>query len=114
MKTKLSVVLLVLFVATLFLCFGCATGKTKEMMAEDYQKMSNDDLLRYYYRLNDEIDSQEKSSSGPAFGFGIGGFGHHGGAGVGVGSGGGGTTADELRARRVDVKMELKKRNLTP
>lgn len=114
MKMKLNVVLLVLFVAALLLSFGCAGGKTKEMIAEDYQKMSNDDLLRYYYRLNDEIDSQEKSSSGPSFGIGIGGIGRGVGGGVGVGGGGGGTTADELRARRVDVKMELKKRNLTP
>lgn len=114
MKMKRNVVLLVLFVVAALFLFGCATGKTKEMMAEDYQKMSNDDLLRYYYRLNDEIDSQEKSSSGPAFGIGIGGMGRGMGGGVGVGGGGGGTTADELRARRVDVKMELKKRNLTP
>ena len=114
MKRKLSVVLLVFFVAALFLCFGCATGKTKELIAEDYQKMSNDDLLRYYYRLNDEIDSQEKSSSGPAFGIGIGGMGRGMGGGVGVGGGGTGTVAEDLRARRIDVKMELKKRNLTP
>jgi hypothetical protein len=75
--------------------------------------MSNDDLLRYYYRLNDEIESQEKQS-GPQVGIGIGGIGGHVGGDLGVGTGSEGYTAEDLRARRVDVRMELNKRKLTP
>ncbi|KIE17354.1 hypothetical protein DS62_04115 [Smithella sp. SC_K08D17] len=86
------------------------------MFNEDYKKMSNENILRYYYSLNDEIERQEKQS-GPQFGIGIGGFGgHHGGVGGGAGvtTGGSGYTADDLRARRIDVLMELKRRGLNP
>jgi hypothetical protein len=112
MKIKQNLILLLLVFAVVFFVFGCA-DKTKELLAEDYQKMSNDDLLRYYYRLNDEIEKQEKQS-GPQVGVGIGGFGRHTGGGVGVSSGATGYTAEELRARRIDVRMELKKRGLVP
>lgn len=105
------VVLCLLFTAVVFV-LGCA-GSSKELLAEDYKKMDNENLLRYYYRLNDEIERQEKQS-GPQFGFGIGGFGSQTGGGVGVSTGGSGYTADDLRARRIDVRMELKKRGLNP
>ncbi len=91
---------------------GCA-GNSKELLAENYKAMNNEDLLRYYYRLNDEIERQEKQS-GPAFSLGIGSFGSGVGGGAGIGTGGTGYTADDLRARRIDVRMELKKRNLNP
>jgi hypothetical protein len=112
MKMKRNVVLLVLIVAAIGLAFGCADN-SKALLGEDYLKMSNDDLQRYYYRLNDEIESQEKQS-GPQVGIGIGGIGGHIGGGIGVGTGGRGYTAEDLRARRVEVRMELKKRGLTP
>jgi len=75
--------------------------------------MNNEDLLRYYYNLNDEIERQEKQSV-PQFGIGIGGFGHHTAGGVGVSTGGSGYTSDDLRTRRVDVRLELQKRGITP
>lgn len=112
MKTKNTLILMLLAVTTVFLLLGCA-DKTKDLLAEDYKKMTNDDLLRYYYRLNDEIESQEKQS-GPQVGIGVGGFGRHVGGGVGVATGATGYTATELRERRIDVRMELKKRGLTP
>lgn len=112
MKTRETIILAMLIVVALFLVFGCA-NKTKELLAEDYQKMSNDDLLRYFYRLNDEIERIEKQS-GPQVSIGIGGFGSHTGGGVGVSSGSTGYTAEELRARRIDVRMDLKKRGLVP
>ncbi|HOS08504.1 MAG TPA: hypothetical protein PL134_05850 [Smithellaceae bacterium] len=113
MKRKQNFVLFLLIVTAVFFIFGCAADNTSELIAEDYKKMTNDDLLRYYYRLNDEIEKQEKQS-GPQVGIGIGGFGRHTGGGVGVSSGATGYTAEELRARRIDVRMELKKRGLTP
>ena len=112
MKTKNTFMLMLLAVTAVFLILGCA-DKTKYLLAEDYKKMTNDDLLRYYYRLNDEIESQEKQS-GPQVGIGVGGFGRHAGGGVGVSTGATGYTATELRERRIDVRMELKKRGLTP
>jgi len=76
-------------------------------------KMGNEDLLRYFYRLDDEIQRQEMPQ-GPEVGFGIGTFGHHSGIGLGIGTGSLGYTADELRKRRIDVRLELKKRGLNP
>jgi hypothetical protein len=110
-----NITLLFFVLSTVLFVLGCAAN-SKEMLAENYKAMNNEDLLRYYYRLNDEIERQEKQS-GPAFSVGVGGFGgHHGGVGggAGVSTGGSGYTADDLRARRIDVKLELQKRKLTP
>jgi hypothetical protein len=106
-----ATILLLIFMAVFFV-LGCA-GKSTALLAEDYKAMSNDNLLRYYYTLNDEIERQEKQSS-PQFGIGIGGFGHGVGSGASVNTGGSGYTADDLRARRIDVKLELKRRGLNP
>jgi hypothetical protein len=112
MKTKKNIALLLLFIGTIFFLAGCA-DKTKELLAEDYKKMNNERLLEYFYQVNDEIEKQEKSS-GPSVGIGVGGFGHHTGGGVGVSSGGTGYTAEELRTRRIELRLELKRRNLNP
>jgi hypothetical protein len=112
MKIKRNIVLLFLIVAAIFLIWGCAE-RSKELLAEDYKKMGNEDILRYYYSLNDEIERQEKQP-GPQVGIGIGGFGGGMGGGVGVSSGASGYTADDLRARRIDVRLELQRRNLNP
>lgn len=101
-----------LYLQLCFLFWGCA-GNSKALLAENYKAMNNENLLRYYYSINDEIDRQEKQS-GPQFGVGIGGFGRGVGGGAGVSTGGSGYTADDLRARRIDVKLELQKRKLTP
>lgn len=110
MKTKIAMGVLAVMMAMILL--GCAS-KSTEILAEDFIKMNNDQLLEYFYRLNDEIEKQEKQS-GPSFGIGIGGVGRGVGGGVGVGTGGTGYTADDLRKRRVDVRMELKRRNINP
>lgn len=112
MKIKKQLALMLFMTAMMLFSSGCST-RTQELLAEDYLKMGNDDLLRYFYRLDDEIERQEKPA-GPEFGFGLGTFGHHSGFGIGVGTGTTGYTADELRKRRIDVRMELKKRGLNP
>ena len=114
MKRRQNILfLLALIIGSVFVFSACA-DKTKELMAEDYKKMTNERLLEYFYQVNDEIEKQEKSS-GPSVGIGLGGFGRHGvGGGVGVGTGGTGYTAEELRARRIELRLEMKKRNLTP
>jgi len=112
MTWRRCVVMIIVFLSTVFVASGCA-GRSKALLADDYLQMNNDDLLRYYYRLNDEIEKQEQPS-GPRFGIGVGGIGSSIGGGVGVGTGSRGYTAEDLRARRIEVKMELQKRGLTP
>jgi hypothetical protein len=112
MKMIRNVSMFLLIFTALVFVLGCA-GKSTELLAENYKAMNNENLLRYYYTLNDEIDRQEKQS-GPQFGIGVGGFGRGVGGGAGVSTGGSGYTADDLRARRIDVKLELKKRGLNP
>lgn len=115
MKMIRNVAILLFILSAVVFVLGCA-GNSKELLAENYKAMNNENLLRYYYSLNDEIERQEKQS-GPQFGIGIGGFGgHHGGVGGGAGvtTGGSGYTAEDLRARRIDVRLELQKRKLTP
>jgi len=112
MKIKQNIILTFLIIAAVFLVVGCA-NRSKELLAEDFKKMGNEDLLRYFYRLNDEIESQEKQS-GPQVGIGMGSFGGGVGGGVGVTTGGTGYTAEDLRARRIDVRLELKRRRLNP
>ena len=107
-----NITILFFILTAVFFVLGCA-GNSKELLVENYKAMNNEDLLRYYYKLNDEIERQEKQS-GPAFSIGFGTFGSGVGGGAGVGAGGSGYTADDLRARRIDVKMELQKRKLNP
>ena len=112
MNMKRKIVVLILMIAAVVFVFGCAE-RAKELLVEDYTKMNNEELLRYFYRLNDEIEKQERPQ-GPEIGFGFGTFGHGSGLGVGAATGTAGYTADDLRKRRVDVRMELQKRNLNP
>ena len=112
MKIKTAISLVLLFLFTAFLLCGCAS-QSKEILKEDYKAMSNDKLLEYFYRLNDEIEKQEKQT-GPSFGIGIGGFGRHAGGGVGVETGGTAYTVEDLRQRRIEVRMEMKRRNINP
>jgi hypothetical protein len=102
-KTKQHIALLLMIIGTILFITGCA-DKSKELLAEDYKKMTNERLLEYFYQVNDEIEKQEKSS-GPSVGFGVGGFGRGGGTGY---------TAEDLRARRIELRLEMKRRNLNP
>jgi len=110
MKRKLAIGILLVFAA--FIVAGCA-GQSKEILGEDYKAMTDEKILEYFYRLNDEIDKQEKQT-GPSIGIGVGGFGRGVGGGVGIGSGGTAYTAEDLRQRRVEVRMEMKRRNINP
>ena len=110
MKRKIA--LLIFVMAAVVFVLGCAE-RTKELLAEDYNKMNNEELLRYFYRLNDEIEKQEKPQ-GPEVGFGFGTFGSRTALGLGLGTSSAGYTADDLRKRRIDVRMELQRRGLNP
>jgi len=112
MKIKTNMIIGILMIFAVVIVAGCA-GQSKELLAEDYKKMNNEQILEYFYRLNDEIEKQEKQT-GPSFGVGVGGFGRGVGGGVGVGTGGTGYTADDLRERRIEIRMEMKRRNINP
>ena len=112
MNMKQKIAVLILMIAAVSFVLGCAE-RTKELLAEDYTKMNNEELLRYFYRLNDEIERQERPQ-GPEIGFGFGTFGHGSGLGVGAATGTAGYTADDLRKRRIDVRMEMQRRNVYP
>lgn len=112
MKIKINMSIGILMIFAVLIVSGCA-GQSKELLAEDYKKMNNEQILEYFYRLNDEIEKQEKQT-GPSFGVGVGGFGRGVGGGVGVGTGGTGYTADDLRERRIEIRMEMKRRNINP
>ena len=112
MQNNKKFIAFLLTIITVLFFWGCAE-KSKELLAENYTIMNNEELLRYFYSLNDEIEHQEKQQS-PQVSFGVGGLGSSGGAGVGVGLGGSGYAAEYLKARRIDIRIELKKRGLTP
>ena len=112
MRLKQNIVLSLLFFAAMVLIFGCA-NKTKELLAVNYHEMSDDDLLRYFYSLNDEIDRLERQP-GPQVGIGIGSYGRHSGGGIGISSGPVNSSTEELRKRRIEVLLALKKRGLEP
>ena len=112
MKTKRGVFLFVGMMLLIGFFLGCA-AKSTDLLAEDPKKMNNEQLLEYFYRLNDEIEKQEKQSA-PSFSVGLGTFGRGVGGGVGVGTGGTGYTAEDLRQRRIEVRMERRRRNINP
>jgi len=111
----------IILIALLFIIPGmllsCA-GTQEELLSKDYTKMSDDELLKYYYQLEDEIAKCENKSSGASVrvggGHGWGSHGGFGGVGVGVSKGIGGCDSEDLRNRRVDVRLALKKRGLNP
>ncbi len=102
-----------IFLMLAFLAGGCA-GQQKELLARDYMHMSDNELLKYYYRLSDEIDACMHRST-PSVGIGTG-FGIFRWLGLGVGVSKGISTCnpDKLRERRTDVRVELQHRGISP
>jgi uncharacterized membrane protein YgcG len=99
-------------------CAGKAT-RTQALLSTDYVAMSNDNLLLYYYQLEDQIVADERVSNDSSVSFGIGtglfSSGSHFGGGVGMSTGTGSHyTATELRDRRNAVRLELRKRGVDP
>ncbi len=95
------------------LLLGCAgTGRqTEELLQKDYRAMSNPELLTYYYQLNDQIARVERQATGTSVGLGV----NSGPVRVGVNQGiSRGVIADDLRARRNEVRGELTTRGVRP
>lgn len=109
--------LILLSIATLS---GCADhkAKTQELLAEDFLSLSNDDLILYYYKLEDQIEivEQKRRGSSISLGLGLGSFGRSSGGSGSVGLTTGSSQRDiatDLRDQRNKVKLELQHRNIT-
>ncbi|MEA3362992.1 MAG: hypothetical protein U9Q61_06940 [Thermodesulfobacteriota bacterium] len=121
-KNSLSLLGFTLLVLLLIgFLFGCAdhSARNQELLAENYHSLSNDNLILYYYKLEDQIDVVERRKSKPSFslGLGLGSFGHSSGGSAGVGVSTGGSSRDvatNLRDRRNEVKLELQHRGIIP
>lgn len=119
-KLLYLIIILLSLLLTGFLS-GCANhkAKTQELLAEDYHSLSNDNLILYYYKLEDQIEvvERKRKSSSISLGLGLGSFGHSSGGSGGIGVTTGGSKRDvatDLRDRRNQVKLELKHRGVTP
>lgn len=112
LNRKLKIAVLFFIIASVSIVLGCAE-RSKELLVEDYKNMNNEELLRYFYRMNDEIERQEKQQD-PQVSFGLGSSGLGPGIGAGVSTGNKEHTADELRARKIDIRLELNRRGLNP
>jgi hypothetical protein len=92
---------------------GCAphARRTAELLEQDYKTMNDEQLLHYYYQLNDQIARVERGQHGASVGVG------YGRAPVSIGVGTGvarGAVAEDLRDRRTQVRTELAMRDLRP
>jgi hypothetical protein len=92
---------------------GCA-GQQKELLAQDYMHMTDNELLTYYYQLSEEIDrcvnQSNRTSVGLGTGFGLGWLG----IGLGVSKAIPTCNADEMRQRKIAVRVELQHRGVNP
>ncbi|MBN1637164.1 MAG: hypothetical protein JW920_11650 [Deltaproteobacteria bacterium] len=96
----------------LLIC-GCA-GHSKELLSRDHSQMTDDEILTYFYELSDEIDRCENASNKTSVGIGTGlGLGWLG-IGLGLSQGVSACNPDELRQRRIEVRMELQHRGINP
>ncbi len=116
---QIGIILLVLL--SLGLLSGCAdhSAKNKELLTQDYQSFSDDDLTLYYYKLEDQISvvERERNSSSVSLGFIGSSYGSSSGSSGGIGVTASGDHPDDatnLRDRRNEVKLEMDKRSLKP
>lgn len=99
--------LLILTVA----CSGGTAGATRDLLAQDYRQMTDQELLSYRDRLEDQIVRVERPTGGTSVGVGVG----TGPVRIGVSQGvSRGNIADDLRERRIEVLEELRHRSLQP
>ncbi len=119
--TPKAFITILFVVLSLVLSSGCAGNKatTTELLAQDFRQLSDDDLTLYYYRIEDQIEVVERQRTGSSISLGIGrgSYSHRGGSRGGIGVTTGGSTqrvATDLRERRNQVKLEMKRRGITP
>lgn len=109
MRTAIALLISFLLLLTAA-CVGTG-ARTRDLLARDHQTMNDQELIAYYYQINDQIAREERSSTGTSVGLGVG----RGPIGVGISQGvSRGTVAEELRDRRNEVRTELTRRGLRP
>lgn len=110
MRTGILATLLLLLTLALSSCAGTG-ARTQELLERNYATMNDQELVAYYYQLNDQIARDERSSTGTSVGLGMG----RGPFGVGISQGvSRGRIAEDLRDRRNEVRAELSRRKLQP
>jgi len=107
------IIILFIVLSALLMVSGCA-GTGTGILDRDFTGMSDEELLKYYYQLEEEIAECERQSDRASVGIGTG-FGRRGiGFGFGISRDIADCNADALRERRVDVRLQLKKRGINP
>ncbi len=98
---------------------GCAASQSSNasfLLEQDYQTMSDQELITHEQELSDEIlRTTSSSNGGVSLGFGFGSWGRHSGVGVGVDQRLGSDTNQtnkELWQRREAVRAEMRTRGL--
>ena len=114
MKIEFTPVLrMAVAVLALLLLAGCAGvgARTQDLLSQDYHAMNDMEIQTYFYQLNDQIAREERAARGTSVGVGVG----TGPVSVGVSQGvTRARTAEDLRDRRNEVRVELSRRGLMP
>jgi hypothetical protein len=105
---------IILIITGLLILSACA-GRGEHLLRQDYQVMDDDELLKYFYEIDEEVArcqaSPGRTAVGVGTGYGTGGFR----LGVGIQQRlATGCDLDALRQRRGEVRFALKKRGLSP
>lgn len=113
------VILLVSICVCLASCLPSAKQNASQLLEEDYQRMTDSELVAYEQQLSDELVRAGRSDQGGvSVGLGFGSWGSNTGYGVGVEKSLAGTerneTSMDLEARRDKVRTEMKRRGLLP
>lgn len=119
LRRKIITGLWIILLSVLLSACANHSARTNELLTVDYRSLSNDQLTLHYYDLEDQIEQVERSTVSPRvnLGFGLSRYGFNSGTsgGVGVSSGvGSNNTADDLRHRRNEVRLEMQKRGISP
>lgn len=104
---------LCLLIMVLLALAGCTSGagqRTADLLVQDYQGMTDDELTRYYQQLSDQLARESRAArTSVGVGYGAGSFG------VGAGRGLGDEVAlQSLRERWNEVRQEMRRRELMP
>lgn len=98
---------------------GCAKPARDILLEQDYQRMTDTGIIRYFYDLDEAIsacDARDRPDSSVSVGVGTGVWTGGGGFGVGVNQLPANSSCDstQLRQRRTDVRLEMERRGIKP
>lgn len=115
---KRLTLLCLLLAAAAFLA-GCAKPARDILLEQDYHRMTDTGIIRYFYDLDEAIsacDARDRPDSSVSVGVGTGVWTGGGGFGVGVSQFPANSNCDstQLRQRRTDVRLEMEQRGIKP